>query len=344
MAWPHPAVPTGVGSMPGVDPQEATSIVIGEFGVMPHVVELPARGPGADPIGRTSALLAEVDRSFEVETTVTGWRIGHTGQAHLRRARAWLSHDLETLEASIGSHVGPIKVQVVGPLTLAARLEDPAGEALVRDLGAVAELAAAAASAFGDLVSRMRRAFPRAHVVVQVDEPDIPAVLSGRVRTSSGRLTYRSLESLVVHRHLTTVLEGITAAGGVGGIRCFQPQAPVDLFVGAGSRFVGVDLLRALPPNDALPRAWESGIGLLLGCVPVNIARRDDPEVGDAEASAPLRDFMHASGFAEVPVNVAVTPSGGLARLDLGAARRVIERCVRVGAIVRDDHPEVVGG
>lgn len=344
VAWPHPAVPTGVGSMPGVDPQEATNIVVGEFGAFPHVVELPARGPGADPIGRTAALLAEVDRSFEVETSVTGWRIGHTGQAHLRRARAWLSWDLETLEASTGSHVGPIKVQVVGPLTLAARLEDPAGEALVRDLGAVAELAAAAASAFGELVSRMRRAFPPAQIVVQVDEPDIPAVLSGRVRTSSGRLTHRSLESPVVHRHLATALEGIAAAGGVGGVRCFQPHAPVDLFVGAGSRFVGVDLLRALPADDALPRAWESGIGLLLGCVPVNVTGTERPELSDAEASAPLRNFMHAFGFAEVPAHVAVTPSGGLARLDIAGARRVIERCARVGAIVRDEHPEVVGG
>ena len=344
MVWPQPAVPTGVGSMPGVDPQEATRIVVGEFGSFPHVVELPARGPGADPIGRTAALLAEVDRSFEVETTVTGWRIGHTGQAQLRRARAWLSQDLEVAEASIGSHVGPIKVQVAGPLTLAARIEDPAGESLLRDPGAVAELAAAAASAFGDLVARMRRAFPRAQVVVQVDEPDVPAVLAGRVRTSSGRLTHRSVENPVVHRHLATVLQGIEAAGGVGGVRCFQPQPPVDLFVQAGSRFVAVDLLRALPADDALPRAWESGIGLMLGCVPVDVAGWEHREVGDAQTSAPLRAFMHASGFVEVPTHVAVTPSGGLARLDLANARRVIERCVRVGQIVRDEHPEVVGG
>lgn len=344
VAWPDPAVPTGVGSMPGTDPWEATKIVVGEFGVLPHVVELPARGPGADPVGRTAALLAEVDRSFEVETTVTGWRIGHAGQVQLRRARAWLSQDLEVLEEVSGAHTGPIKVQVAGPLTLAARIEDPAGESLLRDLGAVAELAAAAATAFGELVSRMRRAFPHAQVVVQVDEPDIPAVLAGQVRTSSGRLTYRSLEEPLVHRLLATALQGIDAAGGVGGVRCFQPRPPVDLFVGAGSRFVGVDLLRALPFDDALPHAWESGIGLLLGCVPVHTAGREHLQVGDAEASAPLREFMHASGFAEVPTNVALTPSGGLAQLDPSAARRVIERCVRVGAIVRDEHPEVVGG
>ena len=87
--WPYPAVATGIGSMPGTDSREATNIVVGEFGVVPHVVELPTRGPGGDPVGRTAAMLAGVDRTFEVETTVRGWRLGHTGQAALRRARAW---------------------------------------------------------------------------------------------------------------------------------------------------------------------------------------------------------------------------------------------------------------
>lgn len=338
--WPFPAVATGVGSMPGTDPREATTIVVGEFGAFPHVVQLPARGPGADPVGRSAALLAGVDRSFEVETTVTGWRIGHTGQAELRRARAWLSQDLEVLEESIGAHRGPVKMQVSGPLTLAARIADAAGEALVRDVGAVAEIAAAAASAFAELTARMQRAFPNAQIVIQVDEPDVPAVLAGRVRTSSGRLTYRSLEPPIVEGHLRTVIDAITNAGGVAGLRCFQPRPPVDLFVDAGAAFVALDLERALPDDDALPRAWEGGIGLLLGCVPLHQIGRLDDVVG----SANLRRFMSDSGFTDVPANVALTPSGGLAALDPSGARRVIDLCVRIGSIVRDEHPEAVGG
>ena len=342
VAWPYPAIATGVGSMPGTDAREATSIVLGELGSFPHVVELPARGPGADPLGRTACLLADVDRSFEVETTVSGWRVGHAGQAALRRARAWLSQDIELLEESAGSHRGPLKVQMVGPLTVAARVEDAAGESLLRDPGAVHEVAAASANAASELIGRMRRAFPHADVVLQMNEPDVPAVMAGRVRTSSGRLTYRSLEPPAVQAHLRTVLDAVTAAGAIGGVRCAKPRSPIQLFIDAGARFVGLDLGQALPEDDALPQAWEQGVGLLLGCVPLSSV--DGENSDDREASSLLRRFMSDSGFGEVPANVALTPSGGLAGLDLAHARAAIESCVRVGSIVRDEHPEVVGG
>ena len=342
LVWPYPAIPTGVGSMPGTDAREATAIVVGELGSFPHVVELPARGPGADPVGRTACLLAGVDRSFEVETTVTGWRVGHAGQAVLRRARAWLSQDLEALEESAGAHRGPVKIQVVGPLTLAARLEDPAGESLLRDPGAVAEIASACASAFTELVVRMRRAFPHADVAVQLSEPDVPAVLAGRVRTSSGRLTYRSVEPPIVQGLLRTVLDAIESASALGGVRCSVPESPIELFVDAGARFVSVDLDHELPQDEALPRAWEDGVGLLLGCV--THSSLQDSTMGHHEVSAPLRAFMGNWGFGEVPANVALTPSGGLANVTPAQARVAIERCVRIGSIVRDEHPEVVGG
>lgn len=342
ITWPYPAIATGVGSMPGTDPREATAIVVGELGSFPHVVELPARGPGADPVGRTACLLAGVDRSFEVETTVTGWRVGHAGQAVLRRARAWLSQDLEVLEESTGSHRGPVKIQVVGPLTLAARIEDPAGESLVRDPGAVAELSSACGSAVTELIGRMRRAFPHADVVVQLSEPDVPAVLAGRVRTSSGRLTYRSLEPPIVQGHLRTVLEAISSAGALGGVRCSAPRPPIQLFIDSGSRFMSVDLEGGIPTDEALPKAWEDGVGLLLGCVTHESLM--DSAMGDREVSALLRMFMDNCGFSDVPANVALTPSGGLSNLDPARARVAIERCVRIGSIVRDEHPEVVGG
>ncbi len=51
---------------------------------------------------------------------------------------------------------------------------------------------------------------------------------------------------------------------------------------------------------------------------------------------------MDESGFGEVPSNIAITPTRGLAALDPASARVVIAACTRVGAIVRDDHPEVV--
>ena len=58
-----PAAITTIGSMPGTSVVEAVRQVVdtcaGGDGV-PHLPELPARGPGADTVGRTTGLLASV--------------------------------------------------------------------------------------------------------------------------------------------------------------------------------------------------------------------------------------------------------------------------------------------
>jgi hypothetical protein len=56
--WPAGAA-TGIGSLPGTDVVEAQRIVFGELPELPHLPELPARGPGADLIGRSAGFLVE---------------------------------------------------------------------------------------------------------------------------------------------------------------------------------------------------------------------------------------------------------------------------------------------
>ena len=55
---------TALGSMPGTDPVEAARIVLGELPDLMPLPELPARGVGADMLGRTAGLL--VDLAVEV--------------------------------------------------------------------------------------------------------------------------------------------------------------------------------------------------------------------------------------------------------------------------------------
>ena len=90
---PGPA--TGVGSMPGEDAREAANTVTGTFEGpetgMPYLAELPARGPGADMIGRTVGTLVELYARVEP----SGWRIGDRPGRDTRRARAWLRQDLD---------------------------------------------------------------------------------------------------------------------------------------------------------------------------------------------------------------------------------------------------------
>ncbi len=71
---------TGIGSMPGTDPPEAARVVAGELPDFPYLPELPARGPGADLVGRTAALLIDMP----VETTPGGWRIAERPGRYMR--------------------------------------------------------------------------------------------------------------------------------------------------------------------------------------------------------------------------------------------------------------------
>lgn len=111
-------------------------------------------------------------------------------------------------------------------------------------------------------------------------------------------------------------------------MHCCASDVPIDLIRTAGAGFVSIDLTWSDEPHrndDALGRAWESGLGILAGCVPSTSA----DEIGEARASAPLR-VLHRLGL-EDPVwleQVAVTPACGLAGAS-PAWRPRIRRCAR---------------
>ena len=108
---------TGVGSMPGTDSAESARIAAGEFDV-PFLAELPARGPGADMIGRTLALVSSATGDFAGETTPRGWRlaggrsVGDLGRV-MRRAASWLAEDLDQLELQLDGFAGRVQLQVL---------------------------------------------------------------------------------------------------------------------------------------------------------------------------------------------------------------------------------------
>src|SRR6202453_4668642 len=138
----EPGTATGIGSMPGTDPAEAMRVIAGELPDFPHLPELPARGPGADMIGRTAALLIDMP----VEVTPRGWRLAERPGRDLARARSMLSTDLDVLEEQLHDYSGPVKIQLAGPWTLAATMElTRTMNMALRDPGAVADLTASLA-------------------------------------------------------------------------------------------------------------------------------------------------------------------------------------------------------
>src|SRR6266496_6596560 len=68
--WP-PGSATGIGSLPGTEIAEALRLAFDELPDLPHLPELPARGAGADMIGRGATLLAELP----VEIQPSAWRL-----------------------------------------------------------------------------------------------------------------------------------------------------------------------------------------------------------------------------------------------------------------------------
>lgn len=213
---------TGVGSLPGGDAREAARVAVEATEAFPFLPELPARGPGADMIGRTIGMLVELYARVEP----SGWRFGDRPGRETKRARAWLGEDLDALEEFTQGYEGPLKVQAVGPWTLAAAVELRNGEAALRDPGACRDLAASLAEGVRAHLADVGRRVPGADVVLQLDEPSLTDVLTARVRTASGYRTYRSVDRVVVE---STLRELIEAAGVPVVVHSCAPDVPFAL-------------------------------------------------------------------------------------------------------------------
>lgn len=329
------ATATGVGSMPGTDVAESARIIAGELADFLHVPELPARGPGADIIGRSLALLHAVSADLGGDTTPTGWRLAGGDVRTMRRARSWLGEDLDALEESAQGYGGPLKIQVAGPWTLAASVELASGERMLRDPGACRELSDALAEAVRAQIGDVRRRFANAQPVLQLDEPGLPAVLEGRIGTASGLSSYRAVDAPIAGAALRGVLQAATESGALAGVHCCAPRAPIAVMQGAD--FISIDLLID-HDDDALGHAWESGLGMLLGAVPAAGEQR----VGDAKAAQPVLELAARLGITapERLSQVVVTPTCGLAGASPAWARRALAACQAAARIVRDDQAD----
>src|SRR3954447_19788329 len=179
LSWPVGAA-TGVGSMPGDDIDDAVRLVFGELPDLPHLPELPGRGVGSDLIGRAASVLADL----HVDLQPSGWRLLPSNAAAGRdeqQAADYLRRDLDALQAAASDYAGPLKVQLAGPWTLAASLELPRAGPAPGHPGAARDLGEALLEGLPVHLDEVRRSVPGAELLVQIDEPSLPAVLAGRV-------------------------------------------------------------------------------------------------------------------------------------------------------------------
>ncbi|MFM9366615.1 methionine synthase [Streptomyces sp. Da 82-17] len=320
---------TGVGSMPGGDAREAAKTVTGSFEDFPYLAELPARGPGADMIGRTAGLLVEVYARVEP----SGWRIGDRPGMDTRRARSWLGEDLDALEEYTQGYEGPLKVQAVGPWTLAAALELKNGEAALSDPGACRDLAGSLAEGLARHLDDVRRRVPGATPVLQLDEPSLTAVLRGQIKSASGYRTHRAVDRQIVEGTLRSVME---AAGVPVVVHSCAPDVPFALLRRAGVAGVSFDFgLLTERDEDAIGEAVEGGTKLFAGVVPSTDAALSDP----ASNVSGVRTLWRRLGLnpGSLAESVVVTPSCGLAGASPAYARKALAHCVTAARSLADN-------
>lgn len=318
LEWPVGAA-TGVGSLPGDDAREAARLVAGECPDLIHLAELPGRGPGADLIGRSAALLADL----YVDLQPAGWRFVDRPGAEHRRAVDMLRRDLDELEEAAQGYHGLLKLQAAGPWTLAAGVELHRGDRVLADGGAVRDLADSLAEGVGRHAAEVARRVPGATVVVQLDEPSLPAVLAGRVPTASGFGRLREVARPDAEERLRTVLAGM---GTPAGVHCCAAAPPLELLTTAGARFVSVDATLLTPrDDDAVGELLEAGVHLLLGLVPST--GHELPREVSTTAKAARELWRRLSYPAEtLAQRVTVTPTCGLAGASPDRARAVLTR------------------
>ncbi|MFE9844600.1 methionine synthase [Streptomyces goshikiensis] len=320
---------TGVGSLPGGDAREAAKTVTGSFEEFPHLAELPARGPGADMIGRSLGLL--VDMYAHVEPS--GWRISDRPGRDSKRARSWLGEDLDALEEFTQGYEGRLKVQAVGPWTLAASLELHGGEAMLQDPGACRDLAASLAEGVREHLADVRKRIPGAEIVLQYDEPSLTAVLLGRVRSASGYRTYRAVDRQVVE---ATLRELFAVHDGEVIVHSCAPEVPFGLLRRAGAAGVSFDFsLLTEREDEAIGEAVEGGTKLFAGVVPGVDGPLSDP----GGSVMGVRKLWRRLGLAPgtLAESVVVTPSCGLAGASPAYARAVQAHCVRAARSLADN-------
>lgn len=320
--------------MPGTDPEQACAVIVGELPDFPFLPELPGRGVGADMIGRTAALLVDLP----VETTPGGWKLATRPGRDQRRAASFLAFDLDAAQQAADGYRGAYKISVCGPLTLAAGIElsrsvNPA----LADPGAVADLVNSLAEGLAQHVRGLRERIPGATIVVQLDEPSLPAVLAGHIPTASALNMVRELDETAARAALGPVLAATTA---VTVVHCCASDYPFLLVKDAGADAVSFDLATVGRGNlDALSEVADAGLGLLAGALPTeqDPDRRPRPpkETADAVITMWRRMTLEPRRLAE---QVVITPACGLAGLSPQLARTALAHCREAARIA----PELI--
>lgn len=328
------ATATGIGSWPGLSAREAAEVVVGELHDLPHLVELPDRGVGADLIGRAGALLVDI----AIDTVPRGYRIASGRSSVTRRAASLLDEDVDALEeawekAGLRGSPRMVKMQAPGPVTLAAHLELPGGHRAITDPGAVRDLTRSLAEGVAGLRAQLMRRLGAA-VVVQFDEPSLPAALAGRLTGVTGLSAVHPVDEAVVAELLD---ECVSVVGGEVAVHSCAAGLPWKLLQRSMVSAVSIDIPALTAADlDGVGEYVESGRTVLLGAVP---ATGSGAQLSAAQIAATVARVTDRLGFARTVLRdrIGVTPACGLASATKPWARTAIGLAQRAADAFAED-------
>jgi hypothetical protein len=191
---------------------------------------------------------------------------------------------------------------------------------VVSDPSATRDLVDSLAEGVRAHLAAVQRLLPGASLLLQLDEPSLPAVVEGRLPTASGYGLVRAVDPQDVVNGLQTVL-GAASPDRRPVLHCCASDVPIGLM-----RRTGADL--SLDTSLLGPPAWEGvavgvedGMTLYAGCV---TAGARPQAVADALVAQWRNLGMPLSRLSDL----VVTPACGLAGLTPARARDVQRVCI----------------
>mgnify|MGYP001186303366 CR=1 FL=1 len=307
---------TGLGSLPGTDFGAAVRLVVDKFGDFAHLPELPARGPWAAFTGRGMGLPS----GLPAQLVAGEWQLSDAPGVDQRRSRATWRDDLDRIEEELDGYSGRFKVALAGPWSLAATTGITNAGRVLADVGARRDLAQSLAASASELVTDLARRLPHARLVVQLDEPALPAVAAGAVSTPGGFFRHRSVDLPELAQGLQAVIAAVVGAGVAEVVlhSCARwmgpgPAWPLRSLLGTVPQHAttgfSFDLEQlATADNEAIAELAESGGAIYLGVLPTaspSVVRSDELRRRALRA-------LERLGAVE-PEKLVITPACGLA-------------------------------
>jgi len=326
------AAGTGIGSWPGTSPRHAAEVVVGELVDLPYLPELPARGLGADMIGRAGALLVDIS----IDTVTRGYRIASRPSSVSRRATSMLEEDLDAFEEAWEKAAGagsgrPVKVQAPGPITLAAQLELANGHRAITDPGAVRDLTASLAEGMAVHRAALARRLGT-EVVVQFDEPLLPAALAGRLTGVTALNPVHPVDEVLA---IGLLDECVRAAGGEVLLHSCAAELPWTLLQRSAIGAVSVDVATLDAEGlDGLGAFVDSGRVVVLGLLPA-VLTEGPPSLDELVAAAAAVTDRLGFPRSVLGSRIGISPTCGLAGATEAWARAATALTQRAARAIR---------